>query len=168
MNASMQTVALYYLQRRDASSGRLVEYLTQLPKRYPRTLRYQGFNRAVAQQVVTQLQQMGAVDDVRYARNVLAGLRQRTIGEAKIIMHLRHRRVPEEIIRTVVAEGAAEDPRDLTRAIADARRKREQLTRAAGTDRRKLARVKTAVAAFLLRRGYQREEFNRIMRAAFP
>lgn len=165
VNMRMRAVALNYLKRRDASSGRLVEYLSQLPRRYPQTRRYHGFTRDQAKPVVEQLQQMGVIDDCRYAKNTLASLRQRTIGAAKILAHLRRRRVSEAVIRSVIMAQDSGGPRDLRRAIADAQRKRSQLLRQAGSDRRKQFRVKSSVAAFLLRRGYRGQEFDDIMRA---
>lgn len=165
VNIRMQAVVLNYLKYRDASSGRLVEYLSQLPRRYPRTRRYHGFTRDHAKQVVEQLQQMGMIDDLHYAKNTLASLRQRTIGAAKILAHLRHRRVPEEVIRSVSMTEDSGRPRDLRRAITDAQRKCNQLLRQAGSDRRKRSRVKLSIAAFLLRRGYRGEELDDIMRA---
>src|SRR3989338_11224012 len=159
VNIRIQAVVLNYLNHRDASSGRLVEYVSQLPRRYPQTRRYHGFTRDQAKSVVEQLQHIGVVDDLRYAKNMLASLRQRTIGAAKILAHLRRRRVSEEVIRSVSLAEDSGGLRDLRRAITDAQRKCDHLLRQAGSDRRKRSRVKLSVASFLLRRGYRGKEF---------
>ena len=132
------TVALRLLTRRDYGSGEL-----------RRRLRDRGFPAEAVEQALARAATLGYLDDQRYVENLTRTLLAagRAAGP-RLVLELRRRQLPEELIRAAVAasrEGGKED-----QALRDLVARRFPAFDLASADERDQRRV----IAFLQRRGF--------------
>ena len=130
--------ALRILTRRDMSSAELVRRVTG-----------RGFTEALAGETVAHLQEMGYLDDRRFARQWAESLIRNGRGYGpRLRMELARQRVPDEIAAEVLASLAAEYDETDTLATLLAR-KFTEFNPSSATDREK-----RRVVQYLQRRGF--------------
>jgi regulatory protein len=90
-----QSAALALLARRDYASGELRERLEA-----------KGYDGAVTATAIAELVAGGALNDARFAENYVTYHAERGQGPVRIGADLKARKLPGEVIDTVLAEGA--------------------------------------------------------------
>lgn len=135
--AEAKEKALYFLGFRPRSTAEMRQYLQS-----------KGYSSAITDTVVAWLQELGYIDDVRFATEWIEGrLRTKPMGRRRLLQELHQKGLDPELIETVLEQFAADiDELTLARKLAKERIRHYwgEETQAA---RRKLA-------GFLQRRGF--------------
>jgi regulatory protein len=123
---ALERAAFFYLERYDSSSGhlrRLLQRKIQLSARVHGTDPEEGA--AAVERLLGRLSELGLLDDARYARERVRGLRARGTSTAMIRAKLRAKLLPARLIDEALArEEAAPEIKDLQAALRYARRRR--------------------------------------------
>jgi regulatory protein len=122
----LDTVALTYLNRFDASAKRLRQVLL---RRARTEIKRGAYPAPTSEQLDEWVQQLldrycasGLIDDQRYAENLVSSLRRRGLSRRGIVAKLRHKGVAQSIVESVLAtvdrdcaDGELEAARQLVR-----------------------------------------------------
>jgi regulatory protein len=134
--------AIGLLARRDFASRDLKGRLAQA-----------GYERAAAEEAVSDLQDERLVDDARYAESAVASRAARGQGPVRIALELRRQGVPPELVESAVDAGSPE-----WAARADELRRR-RFGRGAPSD----PKERTRQVRFLLYRGFTSEHVRKAL-----
>jgi regulatory protein len=118
-----------------------------------------GFGKEVVDEVLSDLEQAGLVDDEEFARSWVSA-RRRAGGKARLRWELRRKGVSADLIRQVVDEGI-DDESEVEAALEVARKKLEGRPGAAG---RPGPQERARLQRLLRGRGFEYEVVEQVMR----
>jgi len=153
---------LDYLSKRDYSEEKLIQKITDLKKHYPRSRRYQNYNRENAEIALVLIKEYGYLDEERYARNLFDCLINKKDGLQRIKQKMLNRLIKKNIIDQLINDFQKESKQDLTRIIELTKTKRGQLEKKYKNDRIKTIQIKPKLYLFLQQKGYTGDEIKRI------
>ncbi len=152
-----------YLSRQGYSEKKLLQKVTDLKRHYPTTLRYRFYTITHVQIVLDELKELGVVDDLRFARNVLAQLIDRKDGLYRIKEKMRRRLIPPAMIDRALKEWKqAGQGQDFTAIVRETKRKYERLKEKFPKENMGYE-VRRRLYAFLGQKGYVSEEIKKIL-----
>jgi regulatory protein len=136
---------------------RYVDYAPRSAAEVRRRLHRGGFDDAVIEAVLAELQSAGLVDDARLSQDwVESRQRARGIGRARLSAELRRKGIPRDLVDAATQNVDPESEYDSALALA-----RKRLSGEVGDIRAARQRV----AGYLLRRGYDWETIERVFSA---
>jgi regulatory protein len=144
------------LNEREQARARNAAYriLTYRPRSHAeleQKLREKGFDEAVIEVVLADLERLGYVNDRQFAVQWAAGrLRLRGFGRRRIEQELRRKGISQEVIREAIAEAVPLD--DEREAAVKAAEKKLRTMLSSGSDVRR-----RRLAGFLQRKGFSSE-----------
>ncbi len=152
-----------YLSRQGFSERKLLQKVTDLKRRYPRTKRYLFYTPVHIQKVINELKATGVINDQKYAQDVLRQLRDRKDGIHRIRQKMRQRLIPAPIIEKVLQTWQQSGVKqDYAAIICDAKRKYERL-REKYPSKKDRYTIQSKLYAFLAQKGYAPNEVKEII-----
>jgi len=166
--AHIRNKIIDYLSRQTFSEKKLLSKVLELKRRYPRTKRYEQYTASNVQRVIDDLKGEGIIDDRRYAQDVLRQLRDTTNGIRRISEKMRRRLIPQGIIREVLEDFESQGrPQDYAKIQRETFRKYSELARKHPGLPPDHPKIRTALFAFLARKGYMPDDIGEILKRCF-
>jgi regulatory protein len=136
ISAKAERISMGALSRHDVTEAEMRDKLL-----------VRGFDEGEAEAEVERLKQVGLIDDQAIAERLLTSLRERKgLADGSIASALRVRRIPQDVIDTVLADPDEEANLDRLEALARERARRLGSLEPAVAERR--------LMAYLMRKGY--------------
>lgn len=154
--------AISRLAARDYSQKGLEGKLVDLKKRFPRNQIYPFFTTTAVREVIQLLVKEGLINEQRSIRNIIESSLSGKLGQYRIIMKLKHKGYPSELIESIFKEYAPVK-RDLDRITESAKLKYTLFKRKAGEDKQKIFQIKNKLRMFLAYRGFNSDEIEKII-----
>ncbi len=155
-----------YLSRQGFSEKKLLQKVTDLKRRYPRTARYRFYTPEHVQKVIDELKSAGYIDDRTYAESVLRQLLDRKDGIYRIRQKMVQRLIPQDIINEVIKEWEESDGRQDYAAIIRAAKAKYQQLLQKHPGKKEQYTVRQKLYAFLAQKGYTPDEIGEIIKRA--
>lgn len=138
--------ALDILSRKPISQKQLEEKLCQ-----------KGYDKSVVFEVISEMKNLGYVNDYEYATLFLEHCRTKMWGEKKIIYEMKQKGLDDSVIRTVMSEYESDD---------DTEKIKEQIILKYGREDLTDIKVKAKITRFLASRGFDFSLTERCIRLA--
>ncbi len=152
-----------YLSRQGFSERKLLQKVTDLKRRYPKTKRYEFYTIQHVQKVIDELKEAGFIDDRKYAESVLRQLLDRKDGIHRIRQKMHQRLIPSAIIEEVLSAWQQSGVKqDYSAVIRAAKRKYERLSEKYPSKKDRYT-INTKLYAFLAQKGYTPDEVKEII-----
>ncbi|XOU94609.1 MAG: regulatory protein RecX [Candidatus Kerfeldbacteria bacterium] len=152
-----------YLSRQGFSEAKLIQKVTDLKRRYPKTKRYFFYTKENIIKVTNELKDLGLINDRKYAESVLRQLKDRKDGIQRIRQKMYTRLIPTSIINEVLGEWQDQGTKqDDSIIIRDAKRKYERLCEKHQAKKEKYT-IQTKLYAFIAQKGYTPDQIKEII-----